>query len=131
MSALLQPEFKQDSFLTQLDELQAMLNRLRDSYIREKFEIGQAVQGVKASQSQFLTVAEVAQITGIEEMTIRAGAAGTNCLYQARVKDGRNVRYPREAVEIHQQNRALNGTCGTCAKQYRKLKENNVLKYRV
>jgi hypothetical protein len=112
MSAKLQETF--DPFLQRLDELQRNLSSLRDAYIRQQSGNNQSFR------ADSLTVAEVALVLNQEEMTIRGGVGGTNCLYQTRIKDGRSVKYPRLAVEIHQRNRQVNGSCGNCNFEYRK-----------
>ena len=122
MSALLQTQEQssRDGFLKKLDELQLQLSALRDAYIYEKTEIQTAVSAISAPSDEYMTCDEVALYLAMEVMTVRAGAAGTRCLYQVRIKDGRNVRYPRAAVEMHRRNRMAKGKCGTCHAEFRK-----------
>lgn len=118
MSAL--PKEHTDAFLTELDELQRGLSRMRDTYIRLQFEIQSAVQSITHPKGEMLTAVEVARILEMKEVTVRNGAGGTDCLHRGRVQNGRSVRYPRALAEIHLRNRNAKGKCGSCDVEYRK-----------
>ncbi len=117
MSAHAQPQVFDDPFLSELDEIQQRLNHLRDRYITEK--LAKPANRLVYDEPESLTVAQVAEELTVKESTVRAGAAGTDCLFQGRIKDGANVRYPRGLVDIHKRNRRQNGKCGTCHTEYR------------
>ncbi len=57
----------------------------------------------------------VAYALDLKAVTVRLGEAGTGCLRKGRIKQGRNVRYPRAQVEAHMHELKEKGSCrGAC-----------------
>lgn len=57
----------------------------------------------------------VADLLGLAQITVYTGAGGTECLFERRIHQGRNVRWLRARVMAHKQARDEFGMCsGQC-----------------
>src|ERR1700741_5594704 len=68
----------------------------------------------RVARSDDMTSREVAEFLGISQRSVEKGIAGTECLYRARIRNGKHARHLRLRVELHRRNQMDHGDCGDC-----------------
>lgn len=109
----------EDPLVTQLRGMMAHCQALIGEI--ERRNAAQAVehQGMveaarRVARSDDMSSREVAEFLGISERSVHQGFAGTACLFRARIRNGRSVRFTRLRVEQHRRNLIERGQCGDC-----------------
>ena len=107
MSALY--DYSDNPVLSELDRLQASINRLRELVIRQEAE--------PATGGEDVTLKKAAEILEQNYVTVAHGSGDTECLFSMRITKGRRIYLPKKAVLRHRQIVLTNGFCGGLCKQ--------------
>lgn len=119
MSAKLNVTPIRHPLLVRIHEMRLQVNAQLDALIEEFHRLADDNQRMISTARGFaddLSNAEAAQMLSVSVSAMQQGTAGTDCLYRARIKNGRQVRHAKWRLELHRINVEGQGHCGDCDK---------------
>lgn len=110
MESLPDYSLEENPLLAAVDDIQRRLNVLRDMVVRQ--------ESVPSSFGEDLTLKKAAEILEQNYSTLVHGDGDTRCLYLQRIKKGKRVYLPKNAVMRHRAIVLANGWCdGKCKEE--------------
>jgi FixJ family two-component response regulator len=101
-----------DGAIAQLQLVRAEVERQDAARLRDQEGMIEAARRV--ARSDDMNSREVAEFLGISQRSVEKGIAGTECLFRARIRNGKRAAHLRQRVELHRRNLMDHGDCGDC-----------------